>query len=311
MNKFLFLIFKKNLKNFIFTILCALLSQELLFAFVQPSQSIKSAQPNQQTIQEDKNIALLNAIVNNDIEKIKTLLNPQTNVNTNVNYKNYDGKTPLMFALQYIKDPKAMEDIITLLLKSGAYVNDKDNVQRTTLMYTLRYIKDPQAIINIVNLLLNAGININDKDKVDKTALMYALIYIQDHKSIVDIVTLLIQNGARVNDISITKQTPLLLALTEIKDPNAMIDIIKLLVKNGANINQRYCFNQTPLVYALKWIKDLEALKDIIPLLILDTSISDKDEYGKTPLSIARARIKNPATLEFIEKILIAHGATD
>jgi len=76
------------------------------------------------------------------------------------------GITPLMVAAVINPDP----EVINLLIKFGAELEDKDPDGLTALMLAARYTENPE----VISVLIKAGANTNARDKEGKTALDYA-----------------------------------------------------------------------------------------------------------------------------------------
>ena len=81
-----------------------------------------------------------------------------------VNETQDDGRTALMWAAAY-----NTPEIISVLLKAGADLNAKHDDGYTALMFAAAY-NTPEA----VSILLKAGADLNAKDKDGKTALYHA-----------------------------------------------------------------------------------------------------------------------------------------
>lgn len=105
--------------------------------------------------------ALMNAITNNDINTVTTLL--QQKVDSNITYKY--GLTPLMIAARF-----GFNDIVKTLLNHQAGIHAKDNLGLTALMFAANYGQN-----KVVKTLLDAGADANAKTNENETALMLAL----------------------------------------------------------------------------------------------------------------------------------------
>jgi len=195
-------------------------------------------------------VTLYDAISNDDIEKLKVLLQGGQNpdelddygqsplfrvifnkthhqkelVNllitfgANVNFQKKDGTTPLFHA---------KGKITTILLENGADVNIK-SFQGTKALHHAIDVETTQV-------LLEYGGDINDKDRSLSTPL-HNYVYFGG-----DLVQFAIRKGADVNASNNLGWTPLIcLARTEGADNMDNIDIIKtadILLKTGADIN--------------------------------------------------------------------------
>ena len=118
--------------------------------------------------------------------------------NVNINEKDIDGKTALIYAIL----DKAVQkngynnydyELINALTDKGANVNEKDNKGRTPLMYALMQ-KRTQDYYNygIITFLIGKGANVNEKDAEGNTVLTYAKKY-----SSPEIIKILSDNGAK------------------------------------------------------------------------------------------------------------------
>lgn len=93
------------------------------------------------------------------------------------NLKNVCGKTALMVACFFARNQVDL-DIIKLLLKNGANIDEQDNLELTALMHASGSFCNSKAESNIkekvINLLLKYGANTKLIDKRDNDALKYA-----------------------------------------------------------------------------------------------------------------------------------------
>lgn len=139
--------------------------------------------------------AALNDTLNpNDYVKVfKILEDPDIDVN----WKNDEGKTPLMLATLYGKI-----EIVRLLIKAGANVNAKNKDGSTALKWTVS-----NNYNEIAKLLIAAGANVNEQDDQGNTILIWAA-----RCDCTEIVKLLIANGAKVNVKDDIGSTPLMYA---------------------------------------------------------------------------------------------------
>lgn len=83
----------------------------------------------------------------------------------NVNVRNKNSATPLMFAAQ-----ANTADIIDMLINAGAEINAQDKSGNTALIYAASYNSD-----NVVNALLDAGADKDIANNAGFTARDYAL----------------------------------------------------------------------------------------------------------------------------------------
>jgi outer membrane protein OmpA-like peptidoglycan-associated protein len=108
----------------------------------------------------NKEKAMVNAVKNNDITKVESLLDQ----GVSPNLKTEDGKTILMLAT-YL----GHADIAKLLIEKGAEVNAKDNDGKTALMYAAE-----PGHVDMARLLLNNGAELKATDNNGETALQIA-----------------------------------------------------------------------------------------------------------------------------------------
>lgn len=175
--------------------------------------------------------ALLSAVYNNNIEKVKELLSKGTDINT----KDNDKMTPLLIATE-----KGYIEIAKLLIEKGADINAKNDKGITALIFA----SDEKGDINILKLLLDKGADINAKDNVGYTALMWAV-----WNGKIEVVKLLLEKGADVNIEDKKGNTALMLAKqkdianlikqagpTEIKDSTAVDKLIDELADTNNNV---------------------------------------------------------------------------
>ena len=90
-------------------------------------------------------------------EIIKEIIKLLLNKGANINYKNYLGQTPLIFAL----NERSSIDTIKFLLDNGANVNDKDNKGNDVLTWA------SMNPIEIIQLLLDRGAKVNMKTLIN------------------------------------------------------------------------------------------------------------------------------------------------
>ena len=198
-------------------------------------------------------------------------------------YKFAYGTYPLLNCVirLYNIEPHKKQQLVALLIKNGADVNQKDLFANTPLLIS---VKTSKPDINTIKLLLENGADPNLVNARNESP----LLVIND----IDIVKLLIKYEADVNAQDDNGSTPLFYA------ENAKI--AQILIKNGADINIKNKFDKPLLFHAI--YKKREA---IVKLLIengVDVNLQDK--HGYTPLSGA----VNLENLEII-KLLIKEGA--
>jgi len=111
---------------------------------------------------ESPRMDLIEAVRQDRLDVIKNLCDQQGDAN--VDYKDEDGRTVLMWAVN-----RERIGIFNELCKRGANLDIKDNDGRTALMWATA-CEDPQ----FVNLLCDRGANVNLRDCDGRTALWFA-----------------------------------------------------------------------------------------------------------------------------------------
>ena len=110
-----------------------------------------------------RELALLKAACNQDIDRVKSLIEEGVSVDA----ANRFGNTVLMVAIG-----GRHEDIVKLLIANGANVNVFNNYKTTPLIYASEL-----GCLDIVNLLIEAGADVNMTGKESLTALGWAKRY--------------------------------------------------------------------------------------------------------------------------------------
>ncbi len=200
------------------------------------------------------------------VQQVETALKKGANVNA----RDTDGATPLMYASGY--NPTVWDNsgyynpnpkIIELLLNHGANIHAKEKNGMTPLMVASEKNTNPK----VIELLLKHGANVNAKDADDRTPLIFA-----SSGNTPQVIELLLSHGANINaKEKYAGVTPLMRASESNKNPK----VIELLLKHGANINDYYT-----------------------------STDSSNDEYGSTPFMLSVENDNPTAT-----KVFLNHGA--
>ncbi|KAK7483839.1 hypothetical protein BaRGS_00024947 [Batillaria attramentaria] len=228
-----------------------------------------SAQPN-------KTKQLLSACRNNDVEKVKRLIEvDRVSVNSN------DGETPLHVAIQ-----GGHEELMKFLLEQRADVEARDERGFTPFHVACSFDKH-----DAMHLLLDKGAKVNTKAKDDVTPLhtasRYGFKYVLDE---------LLRAGAEVDAKDVNGMTPLHWACKFGK-----LESIQMLLKWEADINAKAKDRTTPLHVACQYGQ--EKVMEIL-LQRPNCNIEAKDKKGMTALRWACEK-----KMGSLAKILIAHGA--
>lgn len=150
---------------------------EEMLGYYEERKQIDNSQEELPEIAEDVE-ELFSTVINNEIKKVKTLLNKGVNINST----NIYGETALMFA---VRDKKMLK----FLLKSGADVSIRSRFGTTALMHAAVH-----GDIEIVKMLLLAGAYVNATDIHGRSALLFAAVDGRD-----EIVNILLLSGADTN----------------------------------------------------------------------------------------------------------------
>lgn len=178
---------------------------------------------------------------------------------SNLNFQDEYGRSLLMLAVR-----KNTDDIIQLLIDSGADVNLKNHDGETVLMHT--------ANISIVNILLHAGIDVNAKSKIGETAAVYRLRCYNNVSE--EIIHLLISN-TNVNNQNDNGITALSLIVRQ-SASDTRTRIIEYLLDNGADPNIKDIDGDTAIMSA--------NIKYIPTLIKYGANINDRNNYGNNKL---------------------------
>ncbi|OUM59098.1 hypothetical protein PIROE2DRAFT_63981 [Piromyces sp. E2] len=220
---------------------------------------------------EQNKIDLLNYLVSNDL---------------NVNMKDSNGNTLLVYAIQ-LKN----ETFINYLMECGS--NDEQG--NSILYYSIKYGNetvfkhlidsgaDTQNIeieimnglknyhnLNILKILIANHFDINREDESGKTLLSYA-IQKEDETKVKD----LINCGAYIRNVD--------REINNVLKYCHNINILKLLKNNNFDIDMRDRYGKTLLIHAIQE-NDLQMVKNLINC---DVNVNKEDNYGNTPLDVA------------------------
>ena len=223
---------------------------------------------------------LFKAVKNNDIEKVKKLVE----YGTDINDKNYKDETALFIALE-----KGYLEIVKYLVENGTDVNAKCHA-KTALIIALQ-----NGYLEIVKYLVEHVADINAKDFCNSSALISAAVY--NHLEIVKY--FIEEKEMDINHAYGNGWTVLMTACD-----NGHLNIVKYLIEHGANINAKTNHGSTVLMEASYGSRfaNLETVKYLVEEKGMD--INHADDKGWTALTCS---ITGKSFGIF--KYLVEHGA--
>jgi ankyrin repeat protein len=202
-----------------------------------------------------------------------------TDAQSDVNVKDNDGKTLLMYALSYDRVP---DQIVDTFLAKGAKVNEKDNKGNTALMLCTNERR--------ARALIDKEADINAKNNRGETILAVAV-----SRGRADVVALLIDKGA---DINVKDNDGKTLLIRAADSPFGAA--IKLLLDKGLNVNAKDNQGRTALMTAVNssWYIDVAMIQ---ALLDKGADVNAKDNKGWTALLLAEEKRKSDV-VEMLKK---------
>ncbi len=231
-----------------------------------------------------KNKKYKNALINAINKKDSIQANRLIEKGTNLNVKDFAGRTPLIWAIM-----RGMNETAKLLIQKGVDINAEDIRGNSAVHYAVS-TKNTQAI----DILIKNKAKINKKNNAGNAPLYYAMIA----KDWCDVTTsILIKYGADLNITDNKGRTPLLWAITR-----RMNDVLKKIIRKKLNLNITDIYGNTALHYAA-WVQNTGAVKILLQHKV---NVNAKNNTGQTPLRYAKRR-KN----QYIEKLLVNAGAKE
>ncbi|KAK5644313.1 hypothetical protein RI129_005613 [Pyrocoelia pectoralis] len=289
-------------------------------------------------VNSDGNSILISAVENGNVDLIKLLLEKGADPNiankkgnsclhyavrgseeilllflecSDIDLKNSDGLTPLLYALE-----EAYTHSAQLLIAFGSNIYVEDPMGNNCLHYAVKVGAE-----ELVKYLIEAGLDIHKKNIEGDDCLDLAM-----NKGYVDIMKLLVSQGADVHQVNRFGENCLLKAVEENND------FVSDLLEKGVNVNQQCNRGYTPFVMALDKANTEHAKMllannadvsirnrcgsnlhyaiyqkvDIIAeLLDLGLDIDEQDDQGDTPLLLALQ-----SEMEDTVKLLLERGAS-
>ncbi|MGV8827077.1 MAG: ankyrin repeat domain-containing protein [Breznakibacter sp.] len=243
------------------------------------------------------------AVVSNQLEMAKYLLDEGANVEGNDDYAGY---TPLM--------ETSMFEMVELLVGRGANVNAKNKMNSTPLhkaVFNYQGADNKEKDCDkILNLLLVKGANVDAQDNHGITPLMGAVQKMSPTKILVDKgAKLNIQNNNGETALMYAVKGGLLRVLIVVPVIGSYTEAAKLLLGKGADVNLQDKWGKTALMHAAGAANvqgdNYNSYTDMLTLLIDNgAALETKDKEGFTALYWAQrfGRYKSA-------ELLIAKGA--
>lgn len=177
--------------------------------------------------------------------------------------------TPLACAAS---SPQAGEDILQLLIKSGADVNAVVDERRN---HSPLDLAARLGDVIKVQCLLDTGADINKVSPKGYTVLINVMYALHDDENLVQVADLLVKNGAQINCETEYGESPLSVA-----SMRGRFDVVKYLLDAGADPSP---LEWTPLMKAVA----LGTSQEVSLLLSDGTAIDGEDSVSRTPVQIA------------------------
>ena len=203
-----------------------------------------------------KSQEIFNAIIGDDIEKVKSLVEADT---TQLEITQEHNMTPLMFAASNGK-----YELTKLLIKMGADVH-----YLRPLGFSTIFMPSMFGHFEIVKLLVENGVDVNIKDRWDKTALYVAINF-----GTKEIAEYLVDQGAEIPVVDFLLHHALAKGMTK---------IVEFMVKNGANTSS-FNDNGGTLLHSAASGDQATLIKEMIDKGL---DINRRNRYGIAPIHIA------------------------
>lgn len=174
-------------------------------------------------------------------------------------------------------------EIPRYLLQQGLAVDARNAIGATPLMFGSCYTANPK----VLQVLLDAGADINAKDDDNASVLCIAARYSDSE----DVVSFLSGQGLDIEERDNTGLTPMLSAFRY----NSSLQVVLALRDAGADLYAKTPKNETALHMAAF---NPECSRAMIDFLRGRFRVSDTNDDGVTPLSIALVLSSNPTVVE-------------
>ncbi|XP_061180520.1 ankyrin repeat and SOCS box protein 9-like isoform X2 [Saccostrea echinata] len=250
-------------------------------------------------MEEDITAALYHAVDNNDLIKLRHLLQDGANPN-----ERYTGTPYVSFTILHLSCEKGNLHTTRALVEAGADVLSRDTWGMSPLIHSI--ICQQEDVVEY--LISECPSSLNFPDKSDsKDALDYrTALQISLTKRHLDVVPLLLRAGADVNTEDKGGHTPLTNLISSSVRPSCdvigddVIEVMTLLIQMGANLNSNKCENSNPLLVSTL----LKSAKFVEYFLACGADPNIEFSSGITPL-IAATGNRDQNTV----RLLLEHNA--
>jgi ankyrin repeat protein len=233
---------------------------------------------------------------NNDLEMFKFVMSKLSDREKAAvrEFKNFDGNTPLMIALQ---NEGVDKNFVEFLIDNGFNVGATNHLAQTPLIHAVQ-LEESEKNIAILELLIKTALKdaknaqdiINASDANGDTALMHA-VKTDNFLYIIE----LVNNGAKINFPNHqTGETPFLKLLSM---GNMSESLVKYFLQKKADINTpNIKTGETPLIVALKSNKK----EDFIDFLINQGANINAADHDRKSVLMYMAEFTSPSFFEYI-----------
>ncbi|XP_061180521.1 ankyrin-1-like isoform X3 [Saccostrea echinata] len=239
-------------------------------------------------MEEDITAALYHAVDNNDLIKLRHLLQDGANPN-----ERYTGTPYVSFTILHLSCEKGNLHTTRALVEAGADVLSRDTWGMSPLIHSI--ICQQEDVVEY--LISECPSSLNFPDKSGKSPLHFAI-----ESDNVAILNLLIRCNADINKETVQGVTPLI-SVCQIPKLTKRETIAKILIKQGAVVDSKDALDyRTALQISLT-----KRHLDVVPLLLragADVNTEDKVSSGITPL-IAATGNRDQNTV----RLLLEHNA--
>jgi len=146
-----------------------------------------------------------------------------------LNSRDYDGKTALLYAANYSENDSYL-DVIKLLVEAGADINIPDNYGSTILHYIVH--RQDDVNVETIKYLVSINFDINTTSDLNENALdVWSPFISHDIEKSINTMNFLIDSGLHINDNTLLKH------ICHLQYFPYHIKIVQLLIYRGAKLH--------------------------------------------------------------------------